>query len=218
VGRRAGTTLTATGNYVEGSGLAPCPQPSGCQTAAQNGIEIADGATGTIKSNTVIDNVYGDATIATSSDILLYDAAENTGITISGNIVGNSQIPIGLDKGPMGLGDGVYVTSNKIFGPSTIDGIDLCTNGNIVKGNTIFNSAESGVHLDASCGGTGNSNTVTGNTILESECAGILDDTGTNTTTPDTYFTVPFPVASSTGGCTIPAAAVKTMHKFRPSE
>jgi parallel beta-helix repeat protein len=211
-GRDAGTTLTVTGNYVQGSGVVP----SG--GAAQNGIELGFGATGKITANTVIDNIYGDPTVADSTDILLFDAAGSSGIMVSSNILGNSQIPIALVT-TGGLGDGVSVTGNKIFGTSTADGIDVCTNSNTVTGNTIFNSAESGVHLDASCGSTGNSNTVTGNTILESECAGILDDTGTNTTSPDTYYTVPFPVTTSTGSCPFVAGPMraKTAHKFSPA-
>jgi hypothetical protein len=216
-GNDANTTLIATGNYVQGAGVVPVPG------AAQNGIQLGFGAKGTIKGNTVIDNIYGDATIAASTDILLYDTAESSGITVSMNTTGNSQIPIALytlgDDG-LNFGDGVSVTNNKIFGTAVYDAIDVCTNGNIVTGNIIFNSAESGVHLDASCGAffgglTGNSNTVTGNTVLESACAGILADTVTtgNTTGPDTYFTVPTTVASS---CTV-APRGKTAHKYSPA-
>jgi hypothetical protein len=226
VGRRAGTTLNVTGNYVQGSGLAPCPPPDGCTTAAQNGIEIVFGARGTIKGNNVIDNIYGDPIIATSSDILLYDAAEASGIAVTGNTLGNSNIPIGLVAATANFGDAVTVTGNKISGPSTIDGIDVCTNNNTVTGNTIFNSAESAVHLDATCaGGTGNGNVVTLNTILESDCAGILVDTLAtgNNTSPDTFYTVPFPVASSTGLCPFVAGEArpangKTTHKFSPGD
>ena len=192
---------------------------------AQNGIEIAFGAAGTIKSNNVIDHVYEDPTAATASDILLYDAESDVGIAVDTNILGNSQIPIGLETDTPGTyGDGVFVEGNKIFGTGAYDAIDLCTNGNIVTTNTIFNSAQSGVHLDAGCTGTGNNNTVKGNTIVESACAGILADPGTsgNTTTTDAYFTVPFPVASSTSGCTIPEfggaiAHGKATHKFSPA-
>ena len=164
--------------------------------------------------------------VSAASDILLYDAEEYAGIIVNSNILGNSQIPIGLETDTPGTyGDGVFVEGNKIFGTGAYDGIDVCTNGNIVTTNTIFNSAQSGVHLDAGCGGTGNSNTVTGNTILESACAGILDDTGGtggNTTSPDTYFTVPFPVTYSTTGCTIPefgGAVVRAgaKRKFSPA-
>jgi parallel beta-helix repeat protein len=212
-GNDSGTKLTVTGSYVQGSGVVPVPG------AAQNGVQLAYGAKGKISGNTVIDNIYGDPTVAASTDILLYDTAESSAITVSSNIVGNSQIPIAVYTDTTSLGDGVSVTGNKVFGTSTYDGIDVCTNGNTVTGNTVFNSAESGVHLDASCGGTGNTNIVTGNTILESECAGILDDTGTNTINSDTYYTVPFPVASSTAGCPFVAgpARAKTTSKFSPA-
>jgi hypothetical protein len=224
-GNDPNTKLTVTGSYVQGSGVVPSP------SAAQNGIQLGFGAFGKISLNTVIDNTYVDPTAAAATDILLFDTAQNSGITVSSNIVGNSQIPIALEadnKDSPNFGDGVSITGNKVFGTSTYDGIDVCTNGNIVTGNTIFNSAESGVHLDASCGTffgpplppTGNNNTATGNTILESACAGILNDSGTtsNTTTPDTYYTVPFQVASSTGSCPFVAGPVRaqTAHKFSP--
>jgi len=200
-GRYAGTTLNVTGSYIQGSGVVPVPG------AAQNGIELVSGATGKITTSTVIDNIYGDPTVADSTDILLYDAAENSGISVANNILGNSQIPVALfTTAPGTTGDGVRVTGNKIFGTATADAIDVCTNGNTITGNMIFNSAEAGIHLDASCGGTGNNNTVTSNTILESACMGIFTDPGItgNTTAPNTYYTVPLTVFTNTSRCTIP--------------
>jgi parallel beta-helix repeat protein len=215
VARYSGANLIATGNYVQGNGVVA----SGL--AAQNGIELAfNGATGTIKNNTVIDNIYGDASVATSSDILLYDSAENAGITVSGNVLGNSQETIALISATGGLGDGVTVTGNKIFGTSSFDGVDACNNNNTITGNTIFNTAQSGVHLDSSCGGTGNNNVVSGNTVLESACAGYLIDAGTsgNGTPVGTFYTVPFTITSTTGSCTIPIGPVhaKAAHKVQP--
>jgi len=148
---------------------------------------------------------------------------------VNTNVLGNSNIPIALETGdeygPPEHGDGVYVKGNKIFGTGFYDAIDLCTNGNDVTGNIIFNSAESGIHLDAGCAGTTGGDTVTGNIILESACAGILADSGTsgNTTAPNTYYTVPSTITSSTTSCTIPAfggaiAHAKTTHaKVRPA-
>ncbi len=163
----------------------------------------------------MIDNIYGDTTIADSADILLYDAAETSGIVVVSNILGNSQLPIAVYTDTASLGDGVSVTNNKIFGTS-IDAVDVCTNGNTVKTNTVFISAESGVHLDASCGGTGNNNIVTGNTVGEAACAGILADTGTagNTTTPNTYYCVPVTMA---GVCTDLQAQAKDAILARPT-
>ena len=225
-GNDAGTTLNLTGNYVQGSGVILPP------VAAQNGIQLGYGAKGSIISETVIDNVYSDPNSYVSADILLVDTAENSGIKISSNVLGNSQLPIVLFTdfayGASQYGDGVTITGNRIFGTSVYDAIDVCTSGNTVTGNTVFNSAESGIHLDASCGiffggpPTGNNNIATGNTIVESSCAGILADPGTagNNTTPDTYYTVPFTITSSTGACTIPSqfarAKGKTANRYSP--
>jgi hypothetical protein len=210
-GNDVGTTLTVTGNYVQGAGVVPVPG------AAQNGIQLGFGAAGKVSGNTVIDNIYGDPTVAASADILLYDTAANSGISVATNTLGGSQLPIALFTDVTdGSGDGVIVMSNKIFGTATYDAIDVCTNSNTIKSNTIFNSATSGVHLDASCGSSGNNNTVTGNTILESACAGILADTGTsgNTVASTAYYTVPFTTKSSTSGCTIPNQGKQRLAKI----
>jgi parallel beta-helix repeat protein len=213
-GNDAGTTLTVTGSYVQGSGVVPSPG------AAQNGIQLGFGATGKISADTVIDNIYGDPTIAGSSDILLYDTAEATPPTVSLNIVGNSQYPIVTYTDTPGLGDGATISGNKIMGTAAYDAIDVCSNGNTVSSNTIFDSAESAIHLDASCSGTGNNNTVNTNTMLESDCAGILSDPGTsgNTLGSQTYYTVPFQKATSTSKCTISQGprAPQQGRKFSP--
>jgi hypothetical protein len=200
-----GTSLILTSNSVQGWG------PT--SAIAQNGIQLATGADGSVTSNTVIDDVYTGAYYG-SSGILLYDTRENAGISISGNIVGNTQFPVVLytdeSFGSSQYGDGVTVSSNQIFGALDFDAIDACTNGNTIKNNTITNSWDSAIHLDASCSGsghnTGNSNIATGNTINESICAGILADSGTtgNTTTPDTFYNVYSTYATSTSGCTFP--------------
>jgi len=223
VGRYAGSVLNATGNYVQGNG------PT--SVIAQNGIEIAfNGAFGNIKNNNVIDNYYivvPPAPFDTASDILLYDAAQDASMMVIGNTVGNSNIPISLQTDTPGTyGDGVYVKNNKVYGSASnitspsVDGIDLCTNNNVATGNIIYNSSQSGIHLDTSCGVTVSSSQVTGNTFVESDCAGILQDAtaGSNTTSPNTYFDVPFKVASSTGSCTIPPgpSAARAHAKAKP--
>jgi hypothetical protein len=169
----------------------------------------------------VIDNFY-TPTDSSSADILLYDAKEYATIAVSGNTLGNSNYAVSLfTDAPGTFGDGVSVTGNKIFGTSTFDAIDVCTSGNVITGNTIFNSSESGIHLDVSCpktGGTSTGNTVSGNTILESACAGILTDAGTGNVGTNTFYTVPFPVATSTSSCSLPStpARAKTASKFNP--
>jgi hypothetical protein len=222
-GNDAGTTLTVMGNYVQGAGVVA----SG--GAAQNGIQLGFGATGRIANNSVTDNIYGDTTVAASADILLYDTAENSGISVTNNVVSNSQFPIVLYADTAGVGDGVTLTGNKVFSVSSFDGIDLCTNGNTVKSNSVFNSARSGIHIDTSCGAafggsTGTNNTITNNTVLESACAGLLDDTngvGSNTIAADNYWTVPFTLTASTSRCNLGATAaspkVKASRSLKPA-
>jgi hypothetical protein len=67
------------------------------------------------------------------------------------------------------------------------DGIDLCSNSNNVHNNTIIGSDESAIHLDSSCGSTGNATTVNTNVINDS-CAGILEDPGTTNTVESNVF------------------------------
>lgn len=200
-GNDPNTTLLAMTNDVRGFGVVAPPG------AAQNGIQIAFGAAGKVTGNNVIDNIYGDPTIAASADILLYDAAEDGSITVGSNTIGNSQIPIGIytdeQYGSGQYGDGVTVQFNKIQGTLTYDAIDVCTNGNFILNNTIMDSTESAIHMDASCSAngntTGNNNNAHANTINESACAGVLVDSATtgNTTGPNTYFNVPATVANS---------------------
>lgn len=187
-GNESGTTINVTGSDVVGQGAT--------NGAAENGIQIGFGASGTLTGNLVIDDVWAPDTITDPGDgaagILLYDAAENTS-AVKNNTVGNTQFGIALVTDNSGVGDGAIVTTNKVFGTRIFDGIDVCTNNNTIQTNTIMNSSESAIHLDASCGvldsGTsGSGNTVTGNTIVDA-CTGVLEDAGTsNTTVPNTYF------------------------------
>jgi parallel beta-helix repeat protein len=211
-GNDPGTTLTVTGSYVQGNGAL------GLGYDAQNGIQIGFGAAGRVSSTKVIDNSYVGPTYGASS-ILLYNAAEVSTNAISNNIIGNSQIPIGLyDVGPGNNDDDVSVTGNLIFGSLTYDAIDACSNNNTITGNTIVNSAESGVHLDGTCGATGNGNTVSANTFLESACAGILEDSGEagNTIGTETYYSVPFPITTPATACVLTGEVTRT-HKLKVS-
>jgi hypothetical protein len=197
-GNELGTTLNAISNAVQGAGVVSPPG------SAQNGIQIGFGAKGKATGNTVIDQVYGDITMASSVGVLLYDAAENSSIKVSSNNIHDTQTAVGIytdSLDPTEYGDGVTVQSNTIFETLNFDAIDVCTNNNTIQGNTIANTTESGVHLDASCSGsgnnTGNGNSVSGNIMLESACAGILEDTGTgNTVGTNTFIDIPFTVVS----------------------
>lgn len=187
-GNEPGTTINVSGSDVVGQGAT--------NGAAENGIQIGFGASGTLTGNMVIDDVWAPDTITDAGDaaagILLYDTAENTS-SVKSNTVGNTQFGIALVTDTSGVGDGASVTLNKVFGTRIFDAIDVCTNSNLIQGNTIMNSSESAIHMDASCGASdggtsGSGNAVTGNTIVDA-CTGILEDAGTsNTTSPNTYF------------------------------
>ena len=154
---------------------------AGPTTTAQNGIQVGFGATGKVQNNTVADDDYnGDPAAGTGSGILIYDSGN---MTISGNSVTNAQngIPI--------VTDGAYpadtnvVSNNHVSDTHLGDGIDLCSNHNNVSGNIVFSSGQAGIHLDSSCGSTGNNNIVSKNTVNEA-CAGILLGSGTGNTFP----------------------------------
>jgi hypothetical protein len=185
----SGTVATITGNYVVGQGATT--------GAAENGIQVSDGATGSVKGNTVTDDVYinppncstiGNPPCFGGSGILLYDSGGTfvSHIAISGNTVSNTQLAIVTFGDSAGTADYTDVTSNKITGTLTAgiyfdDGIDLCSNNDTATSNIVFNSSGAGVHIDSSCtestGMSGNGTTVTKNTINEA-CAGVLLGTG----------------------------------------
>jgi len=179
----AGPAATIINNTVPGTGATA--------TSGKNGIQIGFGATGQVTGNITIQDIYalstnnGDAGVG----ILVF---ASTGITVSNNVVGNTQFGIVTESAGEGfLADTTSITGNRIIGTELFDGIDLCSNGNTVTGNTVNSSTEAGIHLDDSCGSTGNNNTVKTNNINEA-CAGILTGTGTsgNVDTPNTMFNV----------------------------
>lgn len=150
--------------------------------AAENGIQISDGAGASVTNNVVIDDIWAPDTSTDTGDaasgILIY-ASEN--VLVQNNSVGTTQFGIvtvtggapGTPNNPQGLGDHTTIVDNQVLNTQLFDAIDACSNGNTIAGNSVFNSTESGIHLDGSCGSTGNGNFVVGNVINEA-CAGIL--------------------------------------------
>lgn len=200
VGQQPGAVLNAAGNTVLGQG----PTTG----AAENGIEIAFGATGKITGNSVSDFVYSPGT-ATASGILLFDSGH---VTITGNNVANTQGGIVIVETNSGNADFNTVTSNKVYGTHIVDGVDVCSDHNTVKTNTVNSSAQSGIHNDSSCTGSNTGNIITGNTINEA-CAGLL--TGltpfNNTLNPNTFFNVTNTLASGdTCGPTVFSSLART--------
>ncbi len=161
-GDETGTTLTIRGNSVVGSG------PT---TTAQNGIQLGFGATGRVLNNNVADVVFsGDPMNGTASGILIYASSD---VTVTGNSVTTTQGGIVTASDSMQTANGNTITGNLVSNTVFGDGIDLCSDHNTAFGNTVFSSAEAGIHLDSTCGASGNNNHVGGNTINEA-CAGIL--------------------------------------------
>jgi hypothetical protein len=144
-------------------------------------------ASGDIRNNDVIDHISVGTGFA-ASGIIIFGSSN---VQVRGNTIGNNQFGVAVATTKTAKADNTIITQNTIFGTQEIDGIDLCSNGNVVTHNTIASSDESAVNLDSSCGTTGNGNTVTHNIINEA-CAGILAGSGTtgNTTTPNNFFNV----------------------------
>lgn len=197
-----GPTLTATGNTVIGVGPV-------LGNAAQNGIEIAFGATGTVKSNYVADVLYNpnNTNPASGAGILLYATSGSPIAELNTVESANVGIGINYDPGFGGGGSDATISLNHVGGSQMDDGIDLCGNGETAKSNIIYSSTNSGIHLDDSCGGTSGSNeTVTGNTINEA-CAGLLfGPTATsNSTAPNAYFNDGYEQLDNNNTCTPPS-------------
>jgi hypothetical protein len=213
----AGPAMSITGNYVVGLAATAMNWPGG---AAENGIQVGFGASGKISGNTVNDNIWFMDTstqpVNAASGILIY---ASSGITVLGNFVGSAQFGIvTVTDTTYGPADKTIIQSNKVSGTQIFDAIDACSSSNTIATNTIFGSAESGIHVDDTCGG-GNNTTVTGNIINEG-CAGILTGTGTgNTVTPNTFYNV---TNTTLAGdvCPVPVGSARVAggsRKLRPS-
>jgi hypothetical protein len=168
-GNNAGTTIRITGNTVRGFG-----ETNG---AAQNGIQIAVGAAGSVSGNFVADDVYSDPSVAAATGILIDGSS---GVLVTSNVVGNTQVGVGLYSASAAqTANNTTVRTNTIFGTIAYDGVDACSNSNLITSNTITDSTESAIHLDDECGTTGNHNSVGLNTINEA-CAALLEGTATS--------------------------------------
>lgn len=214
----AGLTSTITSNTVTGQG------PTG--GAAENSIQVAYGATGTITSNTVGANiwapdVFGDTGDA-ASGILVY-ASSN--VIIKSNNVSQTQYGIVIVDDPSFGPGAAVITMNTVSATHLYDGIDLCGSNNVVTSNAINGSDESAIHLDDTCTGASTGNIVKSNTI-NSACAGILSGAGAsgNTTSPNTYYNAGTLQLTGTDTCTPPPArfgqtkVARAHGHFRPAK
>jgi parallel beta-helix repeat protein len=183
-GNEVGTTLNASANTVVGRG-----STSG---AAENGIQLAFGAQGTITNNSIADDIWAPDTVSDPGDaaagILVYASPD---ATVTSNRVTNTQFGIAVvTDSSIGNADSANVSSNVVSATRIFDAIDVCSNGNTVNSNTVNGADESGIHLDDTCGSTGSGNIVENN-IVSLSCAGILQGTGTgNTLSGNVYYNV----------------------------
>jgi nitrous oxidase accessory protein NosD len=169
----AGTDVTINGNVVTGLGTAA--------GAAQNGIQIGYGASGTIHANTVANHIYAPCTddvmpCPEADDILVY---ESNGVQVDHNDVGVSQTGIAI------AANNANVLDNTVFG-SVFDGILLQGNSNKATGNLITRSDQAGVEI------WGNTNTVQ-HEVINDAAVGVLTDAGSagNTVSANTYYNTP---------------------------
>ena len=198
-----GPNLVATANTVTGIGAV-------ATDGGQNGIEIAFGATGTVKSNFVADVLNPSQSAATG--ILLYATSGSPIVEINTIESANTGIGIDYDSTYGGGGSGATISSNHIGGTQVLDAIDLCGASEIAQSNLIYNAGNSGIHLDDGCVNGGTGSTVKSNTISDS-CAGVLSGPSAsgNTTTPNTYFNDGYEQLTGTDACTLPSGPLNNV-------
>lgn len=155
-------TVNITNNFISGESN---------ESGFHAGIYLL-GATGTVKGNTVLNEIGVGNVFPDVLDGGRGISIGSSGVTVSGNTIGNAQVGIYLDNHATNN----TILSNTIFNISSYDGIYVSGNNNIVKSNRIAGAGQSGVHLDTSRGG-GLNNTISGNSIMDS-CAGILSSPG----------------------------------------
>jgi hypothetical protein len=170
-GNDSGTNVTIKGNTVLGMG------PT--DGAAENSVQVAFGATGSVTSNTVGDDIWAPDTFGDTGNaaagILIYASA---GVKVSGNIVHSTQYGIAVVGDGNGDGDSATITTNTVSNTYLYDAIDICGAGSAtVSGNTLNASDEAAIHLDSSCTGASTGNTG-GSNKVDDACAALLEGTG----------------------------------------
>jgi parallel beta-helix repeat protein len=184
-GNEVGTKLTVSLNQVRGQGSTT--------GAAENGVQLGFGATGTVNVNTVIDEIWGPDTSSDTGDaaagILVYDVA---GATVSANHVGNTQFGITVVGDGGSSADNAAISNNTLDGTLIFDGIDVCgSSGGTISGNTVGGSTQSGIHLDGTCAPVASGGTSVSSNAINEGCAGILNNTAGNTiAATNTYYNV----------------------------
>ena len=159
---------------------------------ASSGILLYDIQAGSVALPSVSDNTVTDAQLGIALDAVNGNSSSSM-VQVKSNTIKNptSTLVDGIalySDGPPDFtsylnDDYINVQSNIISGPtgsgySNSDDIDVCSNNNQIKANTVDNSAESGIHLDNSCMETQTETSGTGNSVksnqINDNCVGIL--------------------------------------------
>jgi parallel beta-helix repeat protein len=152
------TIGTITGNTITGIGSTTA--------FVQYGIQISNGATGQVKSNTVTGNVYNDPTGSTqAAGILIYSAGSNVVVsnndlgTSAGALPNGSSIPYSNDVGIWLIDAPGATVSNNDINETKYDGIVLDSLGSssgvsTVSNNNVFYSAGDGLLIYNTSGAT----------------------------------------------------------------
>jgi hypothetical protein len=173
----SGTTAQIHDNVVTGVG----PTTG----AAQNGIQIGFSAAGSIRENTVANNVWSPCTAVATCQTVATDilVTQSDGVHVAGNTTGITQVGIFVD------GNNADVRGNTAYSASVFDNIRIQGNGSDVRENQVFNGGESDIYIQ------GNNNSVRLNSITEAPI-GILEVMGStgNHFALNTFFNVGVPI------------------------
>ncbi len=178
-----GSDCTITNNTVTGRG----PLPNG--DAAQNGIQIAVGAAGSIIGNMVSDNIYIPQSFCATGILLISDGVDVRSNTLDDNfcdlmVLGNSNTLSGNNiaaarEFPFSvIGDGNTVDKNQVNGTAlTFEGVYVDGINNVFTCNRITNN-DTGIFFDTfSTDGTpntANSNVISGNASTGADAASVV--------------------------------------------
>ena len=179
----ASSSAVIAGNLVVGVG------PT--DVIGQNGIQISNGAQGSIFNNDVSQNIYSPQTFV-AAGILLYNAAPTTVVVVANTATQN-------DVGILVSGTKGATLFNNDLSDSTFDGIELRdgTTYTVVSSNHSHANQLDGIYIDA----TATNNTISGNVLMQN---GNLDaedlSTGTGTAgTANTWSKNTFTTSSPSG-------------------
>jgi nitrous oxidase accessory protein NosD len=176
-----GATGSISGNQVSNLVYSPATYGSSAillwDSQANDGQSDQYSTAPKITNNTITNSQYGivlDAVNGTANKMVQIKSNGISGATFAGIGLYSD----GLDFTTPLSDDYIKVLNNTVSGTTPYDNIDACSDHNLIKGNTVSDSGEGGIHLDALCeepdtSTSGVNNSVSGNTI-ENNCVGIL--------------------------------------------